>query len=277
MNEFHDLAEALLNLESGGDTCWGNLGYWAAAGNYPDAARALADKLALAAQLNSDSVILDVGFGAGDQLLHWLRCYQPQDLYGINLSQSQTQLAQQRLAEAGFDKIAWRLMAADVAELAHFAIRQAQPDTIISLDAAYHFPSRAQFIRDAAALLPAGGRLALTDIVRGKERLNLVEKLVLKIMARLSHIPTVNLVTARAYQTEWQSSGFEIDAFEDITAQVFRPFGEWLARYRGGVAKGQGRRSDWFKYTITAKVLAWAQGRDVLHYVICAGSKKATS
>lgn len=270
MAEFHDLAEQLLNAESGHTTCWGNLGYWANANSYPAACAALADQLALAAGLDHQSRVFDVGFGAGDQLLHWLRQYRVATLAGVNLSRSQTRYAQQRLREAGFDECAERLSLGSVEQLSQSS-QSNDVDTLLSLDAAYHFPSRKRFLGAAAAVLPEGGVLAVTDIVLGDREPGWPGRTALKVMAGLSHIPADNLICTADYHRQWQDAGFELNRFEDISAAVFKPFGEWLRRYKS--TSTDVRWHQWLKYDVTAAVLRKAADGDALRYVICAGRR----
>ena len=64
-----NLDERLLNLMDGpSDTYWGNLGYWEKARTYPQAASALAMRLAEKARLRDAKTIVDIGFGCGDQI-----------------------------------------------------------------------------------------------------------------------------------------------------------------------------------------------------------------
>lgn len=276
--EFHDLAEAALNHESGGATCWGNLGYWAHAGTYPDACTALADELATALQLDAQTRLIDVGFGCGDQLLHWRRRHGVRHIAGLNLSHSQTAFARQRLIDAGHADIAARIRQGDASELPSWAGAQAAAtsaaDTILALDCAYHFGSRPNFIADAARVLRSGGRLGVTDILLGRPRLKLREYAALHVISKLSHLPWQNLQAEDHYRRAWHAAGFELDTWSDITDQVFEPFGAWLGRYRAGLRPEVARRIRWTKYQGTAGFLRWAARNGVLRYVVCVGRKR---
>ena len=153
-------------------------------------------------------------------------------------------------------------------------LQDLRADTVLALDCAYHFGCRGEFIVQAGQLLAPGGRLGLTDILLARPRLGTMEQLALRAVARLSHLPAVNLQTAEAYRATWQSAGFEIETFEDITDQVFQPFGDWLARYRAQLDPALERRIGWTKYRVTAAFLRWAAQQDVLRYVVCVGRRR---
>lgn len=273
MKEFHDLAEQLLNHESGGSSCWGNLGYWQNAATYPEACTALADALGSALDLQSDTRLLDVGFGCGDQLLHWLQHYKLSDVYGLNLSRSQTELARQRLQQAGYEALSQRMRQGSVSELKTLRRGFGSVDAVLALDCAYHFPSRENFIKDAASVLTPAGKLGVTDIILARTDLTLREKLPLRLIAGLSHLPAVNLITEDQYQQQWMRAGFEIELFQDITTQVFTPFGDWLKNYKATLDETIKNGASWKKYDATARFLRWAQENEILRYVICTGKQ----
>ena len=282
MTEFHDLSEKLLNT---GDQYWGNLGYWQAKDDYSMACKGLANQLAVAAELNSSSRILDVGFGCGDQLLLWLNEYHVESLCGINYSYSQTDLAQQRLVSYGYSDAACNIHSADVGKLLDLPQLNTasldQINTVLALDCAYHFPSREQFIRDGFTLLtessnPQSKRVVLTDIVLAKDlnQLSWHKKALLKGMLWLSRIPQHNIVTEKNYISTLHGIGFKKVDSKDISESVFLPFGAWLALEENRIKEAASSRSIWLKYKITTAFLAWAYNNDVLRYVIFSATLK---
>lgn len=278
--EFHDLAEAALNHESGGRSCWGNLGLWRQARTYPQACTALADALARTVGLGLHSQLIEVGFGCGDSLLHWRTAYGVASIAGLNVSQSQTELARRRLIAAGHHDVARSIHRADARNLPQWASQrraagEAGPDTVLALDCAYHFRTRDRFLHDAAGILPAGGQLGAADILLARADLGPRELLPLRAFARVAHMPWTNLQTEEIYRQRWQSAGFEIDTFEDLTADVFLGFDRWLRRYRGCLTPSQRREASWTKYSGTAYVLRWAVRHRVLRFILCAGHKRA--
>lgn len=277
--EFHDLAEAALNLESGGRTHWGNLGDWQDARTYPEACEALADRLASGLRLDETTRLVDVGFGCGDQILHWIRRYGVRHVAGLNLSHSQTELARRRVAADGHSDIASGLQQGSVDALAAWAARtgQAPVDAIVALDCAYHFPSRRSFLRQAAEVLRPGGRIALSDVMLARPTLPLHRRALLGVMGHFSRIPSGNLVGRDDYLAQWRDAGLQVEAFEDITEHVFQPFGTWLSRYRASLDPDVARRIDWKKYRATAAFLRWADREQVLRYVSCVGVRSGSA
>lgn len=292
-SEFHDLDDAqALNHESEdgdlGRTHWGNLGLWSRPGmRYAQACAELADRTVAGLELGPATHLVDVGFGCGEQVLHWIRRYGVYRIDGLNLSHSQTALARERVAAAGHADVAQRLEQGSATQLEAWWEGRAQADAIVALDCAYHFaPSRAVFLRQAAGVLRPGGRLALSDLVLARADLSLRQRAVLAGMARLSRIPQANLLNAfepvadslpvvtHDYRTQLERAGFAIERFEDVTSSVFTPFGVWLARYRAALDPAIRRRIGWTKYRATAGFLRWADEERILRYVVCVGRRR---
>lgn len=216
-----------------------------------------------------------MGFGCGDQVLRWREHFGVREIDGLNLSHSQTAFARERTAQHGHADLAPRLHVGDARSLGAWARQTGvAPDTVLALDCAYHFPSRADFLAAACQLLPPGGRIGLTDLVLARDSLHpLRERLPLRVIAGASHIPHANLVTESDYRAHWTRAGIQVETFHDLTPQVFQPFGDWLRRYGAGLDPAAARSVRWGKFTAVARFLAWAQTRGVLRYVLCTGRK----
>ena len=81
---------------------------------------------------------------------------------------------------------------------------------VLSVDAAYHFSSRAWFFHDTARLLVPGGTLALADLVLGAPltTLNWRTRTMLRLVGTLSGIPVENMVCASEYKAQLEHEGF---------------------------------------------------------------------
>jgi ubiquinone/menaquinone biosynthesis C-methylase UbiE len=286
VSEFYDLSERILNT---GDLYWGNLGYWQQGSDYSTACAHLARSLAEAVDLDQNSWVFDAGFGCGDQLLLWMREYHVEFLCGINYSVSQTELAQQRLQQAGFKESASNLYQGNITELNHYLDRHLESHTkninrILALDCAYHFPSRKQFIEDNYRLLKASKnngyskKIGFTDIVLANtasgKALPWRKRILLNTMLRLSQIPQKNIITLQEYEQQLHQSGFEQVSSQDISEHVFLPFGYWLVSQEDRIKKSTDKRSIWLKYKVTSVFLAWAYNNDILRYVIISATVK---
>ena len=137
---------------------WLNLGLWEGDGSDPAEALVAVRRLVehLAADLPVGGDVLDVGNGLGAQDPVIASVATPRSLTVVNITHSQLVAGRDRLAEAGA-----RAVNADATRL---PIRDASMDGIISVEAAFHFPSRARFFAEALRVLRPGGVLTMSDI-----------------------------------------------------------------------------------------------------------------
>ncbi|MEA2551738.1 MAG: hypothetical protein QOE25_1507, partial [Actinomycetota bacterium] len=137
---------------------WLNLGLWEGDGS--DAAEAAAAPRRLvekmAADLPQGGVILDVGNGLGVQDPVIARIANTRALAALNITLSQLRAGRDSLAEAG----AWAVNG----DATRIPLRAGSIDGLISVEAAFHFPSRDRFFQEAHRVLRPGGVLTMSDI-----------------------------------------------------------------------------------------------------------------
>jgi erythromycin 3''-O-methyltransferase len=137
---------------------WLNLGLWDGDGSdsaeAPVAVRRLVEMVAVA--LPRDAIVLDVGNGLAAQDPVIAGVASTRALVAVNITRSQLVAGRDRLREAGAVGVngdATRLPFAD-----------GSFDGVISVEAAFHFPSRARFFAEAYRVLQPGGVLTMSDI-----------------------------------------------------------------------------------------------------------------
>jgi erythromycin 3''-O-methyltransferase len=137
---------------------WLNLGLWDGDGSDPAeapvAVRRLVEKVASALPVDGD--VLDVGNGLAAQDPVIATVAKTRSLIAVNITRSQLVAGKDRLREAGglgVNGDATRLPFAD-----------GSFDGVISVEAAFHFPSRARFFAEAYRVLRSGGVLTMSDI-----------------------------------------------------------------------------------------------------------------
>ena len=137
---------------------WLNLGLWEGDGTDPAEAPVAVRRLVtrLAEDLPTGGDVLDVGNGLGAQDPEIDRVASPASLTAVNITLSQLLAGRDRLAEAGA-----RAVNADATRL---PFRDEAFDGLISVEAAFHFPSRVRFFAGAHRVLRPGGVLTMSDI-----------------------------------------------------------------------------------------------------------------
>jgi len=138
---------------------WMNLGYWKETEHYDTACQQLAALVGDAVELQPDDRVLSVACGYGDELNFFQMKYGVKQVTGLDANAS---------AVACFKPGApgSKLVHGDVVDLARgrHIFRHGQFDKVLAVDGIYHC-GKAAFLEDCARLLPAGGALAMTDVV----------------------------------------------------------------------------------------------------------------
>jgi hypothetical protein len=177
----------------------------------------------------------DAGFGCGDQDFLWADKYKMQNIIAYNVSESQFHIAQSKQkSERGQSKIEFRCGDA-VLGLAQ------SPDgsftKIISLDSAYHFRTRADFITEAHRCLDSNrGRFVIIDLAlsRPLRDMSFYDKMRTRLIAYLAGIPQQNLWMAADFERNLQNVGFSSVSVRPITPRsdedIFHPLSQHISR-----------------------------------------------
>jgi SAM-dependent methyltransferase len=137
---------------------WLNLGLWEGDGSDPGEAPVAVRRLVetIAAELPTGGDVLDVGNGLAEQDPLIAEVAEVRSLTAVNITLSQLLAGKPRLADAGANGVN--------GDAARLPFRSGSFDGVISVEAAFHFPSRAAFFGEAFRVLRPGGVLTMSDI-----------------------------------------------------------------------------------------------------------------
>ncbi|KAG0302505.1 hypothetical protein BGZ97_002317 [Linnemannia gamsii] len=276
----YGLQHAFLNLEVTG--WWFNMGLWdkerVPAMRFQDACKALVEKVTSRLDITSNSHILDVGFGCGDQDVYMAQLHKPARITGITIEPIQHHAAQDLVKRTPTPGTDIHLYVADASKLPQFLESTPglfAPSTnrlfshVISIDSAYHYNTRAEFLRNAAQVLqPNTGRLALADMILAKPPPNSGLGLsIFKTVFNAMEVPSVNMKMMDKYRQDLEDAGFvdiEIECIEDnVFSGLANHIENQTSRFGGMVGPGV----KW-TYLALAKGLWWLDRSKWLHFVV---------
>jgi ubiquinone/menaquinone biosynthesis C-methylase UbiE len=209
-----------------------NLGYWGGgAADVDEASDALAMLVARTGRMGPGDVVLDCGYGFGDQDLLWAREVGPRRIIGLNITASQVAVARQRVAEAGLSS------RVDLREgsATDMPIPDRSVDLVTALECAFHFRTRERFFREAFRVLRPGGRLVTADILPLPAAPGLADRLKQRLswglVASKFAIPPENACSTATYQALLRLAGFAQVEIASIRDRVYAPLHHCLARH----------------------------------------------
>lgn len=240
-------------LNVGHDAMWTNLGDWQGAVDYGGAARALALRVGTAAQLGPDDVVVDYACGYGDSLRLWVDAFGVRRAIGIEPDPALCDIVRARIARWG---LASRLdvMTARAESCAPTAA-DAAVTAVVCVDAAYHFRTRRDWWQSLVGSLPAGARIAVSDLVLADGRR---AGPLARAIAGALRIPGANLCDTATMRRELETIGVRQVRSESRGEAVLDGFAA------GAPARGLALR-------VTRASIAALRRRRQLDYVLVSG------
>lgn len=229
-------------------------------------------------------VLLDVGFGCGDQDVYMAKLYQPAQITGITIEPIQHHAAEDLIRRTATPGTKIDLHIADASTLPAFL--ESNPEVlphnqlfshVISIDSAYHYRTRTQFLKNASKVLqPGTGRLALADMVLAKPvPTSFLGRKVFDAVFGAMEVPTVNMKSLEEYKRDLAEAGFvdiEIECIEDRVFPGLASFIENQLGRLGGLVKPGVHWTYWG----LCKGLFWLDRSKWLHFVVVKARKDAS-
>lgn len=214
-----------------------NLGYWRDVDTIDEASEELALLVAKRGGMGPGDIVLDCGYGFGDQDILWTRSMKPEKIIGLNITHSQVERARMNVADAGLGE------SIDLREgsATEMPIDNESIDLVVSVESAFHYRTREDFFKEAFRVLRSGGRLVTADILPTKNSYNLFRRIEQwiswNLVAGKFNIPQENYYLIPSYDNKLSKAGFVNTDIKSIRDDVYMSLHEYLSRDRTFVDK----------------------------------------
>jgi ubiquinone/menaquinone biosynthesis C-methylase UbiE len=183
----------------------------------------MVDLLGEAAAVAPGQTVVDAGCGFGDQDLRLMRTRRPERIVAFNVTDVQLEHARVHNAHPGIE---YRKGSATALDL----VAQSA-DSVVSLEAAFHFDTREAFLREGFRVLRPGGRLAVIDMMPLETDGRVLTGGLRGAIQRWSaQVPSANVYGATEYRRILQACGFADIVIESIREHVFPGYLAFLQR-----------------------------------------------
>lgn len=219
-----------------------------------------------AAELSKESVVVDVGFGSGEQDFLLARTFEFASVTGFNIAPLQVRYASERATREGLaDKLDFRLGEAEVLP----GLSAATVDRVLAIECAFYF-DRPRFYQRAAEVLKPGGMLVLADIAFADRA---------RFLAHREDLRRVG--TRSTNQAEWEKY-FRTRSLIPIHKQtrpgaqmtVFQILKTVPRAHRARMSWGE--RTEWLKMAFYSQLVALGLATGMLHYDLIVLEKSRT-
>lgn len=167
--------------------------------------------------------VVDVGCGFATNVSRCLQRYPIRKMSGMNVSSLQVKRGNQLLLQSG---VADRGRVIEESAT-NMPFPDNSVDRIVSVEAAFHFDTRVDFLKEAQRVLKPGGILAIADLVICSPHSPLHRLWVLSIRKGLA-VPAQNIYSYPRYIEMIAASGLTIRNAQSIASDVLQPFHRWF-------------------------------------------------
>lgn len=209
-----------------GSQPFANYGYWTRPGmTIEQASEELTDLVARTAGISAGDRVLDVGCGYGANAVCYTKKYQPTSVIGIDVTEVRIKSGTGYVAQHGLSQ----LIQLQLGDATAMTFADASFDRVISVECAFHFDTRRDFLREAARVLAPGGTLALSDMIprRGVDPKTYMTGHRAQISGVCLDMP-VNAYDADVYAAHLHEAGFVDVRVDSIVDQARLPFAQAL-------------------------------------------------
>jgi MPBQ/MSBQ methyltransferase len=232
IDNYDDMILSPVMRELYNESAFYNVGYWEHSTMLlKEACQSLVEKhLDLVNLTTAPLAILDVGCGLGATTNAIQKKFPNAKVTGINISSRQVSYAQAQYPNCDFK----------VMDAAQLSFPENHFDLIISVEAVFHFHTRAAFLAEAYKVLKKGGEFIFSDLLLYDSH-----------WVGNWSVPKENMLTSlESYQNLLSKTPFQLDVLQNITKESWMGFCQHIREKKGMVALANGLQETIIAYLL---------------------------
>ena len=213
---YEQLVDLLKSVNNNECSNFMNYGYWKQEKlTLLEANKKLCKLIYKKGELSKELNILDVGCGYGAQDFYWKNKNKNLKIDAIDMNEISINRAKE------INK--YKDIRFNVGNACNLDYKNESYDRIISLESAFHYQPRIQFLKEAYRILKKGGKLVIADILYNKNSINIFNSINRMAFSNIFDIPECNRISTNAFITQLKEIGFSVK-LKDISEYTFKPY-----------------------------------------------------
>ena len=148
---------------------------------------------------------------------------------------------------------------------------------VLSVDSAYHYCKRTDFMTEACRVLQPDGKLCMADIILPKKTTSCLGRLALRIVCAVSGIPRSNLICQETYLKQLEARGFvNAKVVAHLDNDVFLGWSAFMRKHKYEFGPMM-QPSVFSTYSAAASMFDFIGRMQLLSFVVVVATKKRSS
>ncbi len=215
--QYEKLIDILHNIKCNETSDFMNYGYWDKENiTLLEANKNLCKLIQERGELDEVNNILDVGCGYGEQDFLWSETVKGK-IHAMDINNVSIDKAEKK------NKQLKKNIKFSVGNACKLNSENEFYDRVISLESAFHYNPRVNFLNESYRVLKKGGKLVIADILYNDQGIDIFNSLNRSAFEKVFNIPVSNKISIDEFKQQLEGIGYSVQ-IEDISNKTFRPY-----------------------------------------------------
>jgi ubiquinone/menaquinone biosynthesis C-methylase UbiE len=215
--QYEKLIDILHNVKCNETSDFMNYGYWDKENiTLLEANKNLCRIIQQRGELDEADNILDVGCGYGEQDFLWCESVKGK-IHAMDINNVSIEKAENK------NKKLKKNIHFFVGNACKLNCKKNFYDRVVSLESAFHYNPRINFLNESYRVLKKGGKLVIADILYNSQGIDIFNSLNRSAFEKVFNIPSSNKISIDEFKHQLEGIGFSVE-IEDISDKTFKPY-----------------------------------------------------